>query len=238
MVRAEPCSHLKGGRVPVNSNHFAAEGLGDHDGAEPHAACPDDGNPFIGFQAGPASQRTVGSGEPASQAGGCLEADALGNCHEIGVRRVDHHLPGKRTPVREARLLLLRANLCVAAEAPLARATALDERCGNPVAGRPLRHSRANTGNDTGEFVARDMRQRYIVMSCPGMPVAAAEPRRNDADDDAAHRHLRLSNLPDGQRPCYLVQDNRAHMTSTYRRCAARVLERLRPTSSHAAPMR
>src|SRR5690606_6309987 len=66
--------------------------------------------------------------------------------------------------------------------------------------------------HDTRQLVTRDVREGHVVvMSCPGVPVAAAQSGGHHANDDPSARHDRLRDVtylrPDPSR----LENHRAH---------------------------
>jgi hypothetical protein len=97
--------------------------------------------------------------------------------------------------VCEAGLLLVRADLGVTGEAPLAPSAPADEGNGHPVTDGPAAHPFPDLRDDAGELVARDVGEGDVVVPGPGVPVASAHPGRQDLDHHAAgwrggRRHL------------------------------------------------
>ena len=141
------------------------------------------------------SERPVGGGEPAAQAGRGHEVHGVRQRHQVRVRGVDGHPLGERPGAGEPRLGLVRAHLGVARPAVLTPAATAGERHRDPVARPPPGHRRPGQGDGPGQFVPGDVRQRDGVVPLPGVPVRPAHPGRADADDHAVLRAARLGHV-------------------------------------------
>src|SRR5699024_4368383 len=153
--------------------------------AEPNAAGPDHRDPFVVGQPGPAGERPVRGGEPASQRGRGRDVDAVRDRDQVGVGGVQRDVFGERAPVGEAWLTLIRADLRVSGDAPRARTTAADERDGHAVPDLPSMDVATHLRDHAGKLVTGDVWKRDLLVSGPGMPVATTQPGRDHPDDDA-----------------------------------------------------
>ena len=116
-------------------------------------------HPFPGLQIAPVFQPTPGRCDTAAHASGCRKADALRQTHKIVVSRTDVHPLRKRPPLREADDRLFITNSRLLAFAIAAMAAAKNERRGDPVSFCERPAIGPDFFNDTGQFVAHNMRQ-------------------------------------------------------------------------------
>ena len=183
--------------VPVHRDHAASQRASDHHRAESHAAGADHGHPLTLGEAGASDEGAVRRGEPAPEAGGGREVDRLGDGDQVGVRGVQRDVLGERSPVGEARLLLVRAHLGVPGQAPLAPTAAADERHGHPVADGPPADALADLDHHAGQLMTRHVREGDLVVSRPRVPVAPAHSGGHHADHHAAGRSRRIGHHSD-----------------------------------------
>eukprot|EP01133_Synstelium_polycarpum_P028869 gene28868-biopygen24276 len=90
------------------------------------------------------------------------------------------------------------AHLMIAGVALETMAASADKRYGDPVADLPLGDMAAESLNRSGKFMAGHVRQLDIgVVTHPAMPVAAAQSRCFDLDDNARRGRDRIGHRTD-----------------------------------------
>ena len=97
----------------------------------------------------------------------------------------------------EAGLLLVRANLRIALQAPQAGTAAAHEGNGDPLTHRPAHDLGADCGDHTSEFVTGHVGEANLFVTCPGVPIAAAQPSGFDLHDHPVFRGSGFSDLAD-----------------------------------------
>lgn len=198
VLRAELGGDRERLEIPIHRDHPSTQGKGDHDDAQPHTAGTDHGHPLSVGDPCTADQGAVRRGEPASQTRRSGEADLLRESHQVRVRSMQDDVLGERSPVREAWLVLIRADLSVSGLTPLAETAAADERDRHPVPDLPSADLFTDLDHHSGKFVTRHVRESDVVMSGPRVPIATTHSRRHHPDHDPAGRGRRvgyLSNL-------------------------------------------
>ena len=183
--------------VPVHRDHASSQRASNHHRAKSHAAGAHHGHPLTFSDAGTSDEGAVSRGEPAPEAGGGREVDRLGDGDQVGVRGVQRYVLSERSPVGEAGLLLVRAHLSVAGQAPLTPTAPADERDGYPVADPPPADTVADVDHHAGQLVTRHVRERDLVVSRPRVPVAPAHPGGHHTDNHAAGGCRRIGHLAD-----------------------------------------
>ena len=120
--------------------------------------------------------RPVRRSDATAKGRGYVERDLVWQLDEIDVGGGEGDVLGEAAPSVEAGLPLLRAHLVIARLADEALPASAHEGHGYPVTDAPSRDVRANGSDRSRELVAGDMRKlRHVVVTVPGMPVAAAE---------------------------------------------------------------
>jgi hypothetical protein len=137
-------------------------------------------------------ERAEGRGEATAEAGRRGEVHVVGEGDQVHVGRVQGDDLGEGAPVREARLLLVGADLRIAGEAPLAAPATAHEGHGHTIARVPAGDLRPDLGDDPGELVPRHMRERDVVVPGPRVPIAAAHPRGHHLHENAVGGQIRL----------------------------------------------
>ena len=152
----------------------------------------------------------VRRGEAAPEpGGGRRRTSSSGTATRLTSARVERDVLGERAPVGEAGLGLPRADLLVAAEAPRALAARVDERHGDPVAGRASAHL-GPTARPSGELVTRHVREDD-VRSWPSRRASRCGTYRWSAPARRrAGRRFGVGHVPDHERSRELVVDQRA----------------------------
>ena len=121
----------------------------------------------------------------------------------------------------ETRLSLVRTDLRLTVQAPLARATAAYERCGDSVADRPSSYVGAHCGHYADQLVTWNVWERYpVVMPGPCMPITATKTGTVHLHDDAPRRWCRIGDRPDIHRTTELLEHNCAHEAKSAGRSA------------------
>ena len=95
-----------------------------------------------------------------------------------------------------------------------ASAAPADEGYGHPVALPPPFHAGPDGVDDAGEFVSGDVGEGDVVVSDPGVPVAAAQARGPDLDDHAAGRWHGRRHVADREGSGDLLHDQCAHIVT------------------------
>lgn len=117
----------------------------------------------------------------------------------------------------EAGLEVVVADLLVSCAALLASAASAAERCGHPVAHRPVGGVRPGLGHHSGQFVSGHMRQRDArVVAMPGEEVAAAQPGRPNLDHNAVAGHGWIGKVLDGDRSVEGSEQGASHSRQPY----------------------
>lgn len=211
MLSSQRDGGLKSLRIAVHHEHARTQGPSDHDRAQAHPARPDHGQPLPCAQSGPVDQRTVSGGEAAAQACRRCEVKTIGHRHQVGICSMKRHVPGERAPVSKPRLVLMRTDLGLTCKAPPARTAAAHEGNRHPVSHTPALDARAHRNDHPGQFVARNMGKRDLLVSSPAMPVTAAQPCGPDLHDDPEVRRAGLGHLTDLGPAADGIKDNCAH---------------------------
>lgn len=155
LLRALGASQAQRVGVAIDRDDPRAARRRDGYRAEPHPATAEHDDPLVRLYVRSGVERPVSGGEPAPQARGGLEAHPLGHGHEVDVGLTHRDVFGERTPVSETRLLLVRAHLRVAAQAPLTPPAALDEGHGDGITRLPPFDAGPHLGDDAGELMPR-----------------------------------------------------------------------------------
>ncbi len=142
---------------------------------------------------------TVGGGEAATERCGGGKAHVIGQPDEIGLGEGEGDEFCECARAADARLVLVWADLRVAARALSAGTTSACEGRSHAVADVPRTHAAAERDNLAGKFVTEHVRQRLDVriVALPGMPVAAAETGRGDPDHHASGRRIGAGEIDD-----------------------------------------
>jgi hypothetical protein len=195
--------------VRIDGGDLRALGDRDHDRREAHTAAAVHGHAAARLRPALVRYRAVSGGEAAAETRRGVEVERVRQPHPVDVGNVDDDQLGERPPMREPRLLLVVAHLLLAAKAGRASTARADERRRDPIAELPTADLASGLRDDAGELVARDVRQPDVpVMPHPAVPVAAAQPRRLDPDQDGVRRAFGLGHVEDGRRHAEPVEDD------------------------------
>ena len=153
-----------------------SERSADHDGCQAHPAGAVHHDLLACGAAPDGGHRPVRRSDATAKGRGYVERDLVWQLDEIDVGGGEGDVLGEAAPSVEAGLPLLRAHLVIARLADEALSASAHEGHGYPVTDAPSRDVRANGSDRSRELVAGDMRKlRHVVVTVPGMPVAAAE---------------------------------------------------------------
>src|SRR5215218_636136 len=172
-----------------------------------------DGHPLTGPHAPNAQEGPVRGREPAAEERCRLGVDALWDRDEVHVRPVQRDELCERSPLREAWLRLLVADLMVPAGALRTAAARADEGNGYAISRPPVANPGSHGFHHAGELVARDVWEPadVRVVSHPAVPVAAAEPGRLHPHDRARRRGVRIGHGLDRRHPAERLVDHGTH---------------------------
>src|SRR3954447_7331931 len=203
---------LEGLGVGVDGNHFRADGGGDHDRGQAHTTAAEDGHALSGNYPADLVHGAERRGEAAAEAGGGSEIHLIRQADQVHLGVRDCHVLGERTPVVEARLELVRADLMIALPALLATTARADEGRGDSIAHLPMRDARTDGGDRASQLVARDVREDDVrVMPHPAVPVAAAQAGRLNLQHHRPLGSLGPRHLAHLRQYAVLLDDNSVH---------------------------
>ena len=144
------------------------------------------GEPLTGRRLALINNCAKGCGKAAAKAGCGGKAHIFGQSNDIEVSLMNGNIFGKRSPMGEAGLFLMAANLLVTRMAFRTSAAATNEGHGYPVSNLPVAHILANSSNDTSQFMPGHMGQFDIrIMPHPAVPIATADTGRLHLNHDA-----------------------------------------------------
>ena len=169
----------------VDRAHPGTQAAGDGDRGQPDPTRPDDDDALPAGHARPRDDRPVCRGDAAAEPGRPALVEALRQRDEVRRGRVDDDELRERPRVGEAGLTLPRADLAVARQAHRALAARHDERSRDAAPQPRGIHPLADGLDDPGELVTGHVRERrdVAVVPHPAVPVAAAQPARDDPHD-------------------------------------------------------
>jgi hypothetical protein len=122
----------------------------------------------------------------------------VGKTNDVDIGEVDGHSFRKGTPVGEAGLKLIGADLLIARAAFIAVPTARCEWNRDAFTDTVAFDVPANGENFPGELVAGHMRQANIrIVAAPAMPITATQTGDRDPDHHAIDRGRRISQVAD-----------------------------------------
>jgi len=141
------------------------------------------------------------SSEAAPETGGSNVTERIREGNKVDVSVSDFDVFCKGSPLSESGLGVVIANLRMSAATLIAGATAAAEGDSDALAGTPLVDVAAHSNDDTGKFVAWDVRQVDItVVSHPAVPVAAAESTAFDFKHGGIRARRWIGNCLDDER--------------------------------------
>jgi hypothetical protein len=130
--------------------------------------------------------------------------------------------------------------LRLSVHAPLARAAAAHEWCGNTVADGPSSYVGAHRGNNSDELVTGNVWERYlVVMPGPRVPVTPTKTGSALFNDHPSRRWCRIGDGPDIHRTTELLIHHSAHKAKSARRSRdyAADLSRMCTPQAEPSPM-
>ena len=143
-------------------------------------------HPFTGSRPALIHNCAKRGGETAAEAGGGHEVHVFGQGDEVQIRVMDGHIFCERTPMSEAGLKLVVADLLMSCMALRTATAPTDEGDGDPVTDLPFADGTADSGHGPCQFMSGHMRQfDVVIMPHPSVPVAAADTCRFDLQHHA-----------------------------------------------------
>src|SRR6185503_5264614 len=162
-----------------------SERASNHDGGEPNTAAAVHRDPLPLADSCLIHYRAEGRCEAAAERRGCREAQLIRQPNHIVIRAVNRDVFGERSPMCEARLELMIADLLISRATRPAQAARAHERNGDAIADVAAGDELPFGRNHARKLMTRHVRHTNVrIVPHPPVPIAATKTGCLDSDND------------------------------------------------------
>jgi hypothetical protein len=205
-------------RRDIDCDNPCTDSAGNHDRRKPDTTATIDYDPLSSRNPSLIDYRAKRGSETTSQTGCDIEVQQIRQTNQIQICAMDGDILRKGSPVRKAWLILVLADLLIAAMALRAIAAPADKRNSDPITDPPVTNLITFRDNDARQLVPWDVRDPDVgIVANPAVPVASTDTRRHNSQYDTIRSRRWVWQVTEHRTHCKIFIENRFHRTTSSR---------------------